>query len=82
MTTDPGLIPMRSPVSAETSHANSMIEPRSALRIARSTSSVVPSTRKRSPPMIVISVVAAGRDDAMVSGLTQQTRKWCGCVER
>jgi hypothetical protein len=78
MTTHSGLIPMRSPVSAATSHANSMIEPLSALRIARSTSSVVPSTRKRSPPRMVISVVAAGRDDAMVSWLPHYARHGVG----
>jgi hypothetical protein len=66
---------MGSSVSTSTNHANSMIEPLSALRIARSTSWVVPSTRYRSPPRTVISVVAVGRDDSKVSGRPRQERR-------
>jgi hypothetical protein len=57
MSTWSGLTPTLCPESASVSQANSMIEPRAAARIAASTSWVLPSTRRRSPLVRVISVI-------------------------
>ena len=59
MSTCSGVMPTLCPESASVSHANSIIEPRAAARIAASTSRVLPSTRSRSPLASVISVTNA-----------------------
>ena len=73
-TTCAGLTAIRAALSASTSHANCMIEPRAASRIIRSTSRAFPSIRYTLPPTTVISVVSDTYGPALPASTSDSTR--------